>query len=65
MMTPTVKQLYNSASKNQEFLLSIREADNDEKPGLFSNDQEKAIFAAVYYGWLVGKYGSSNWKNYL
>jgi hypothetical protein len=63
-MNAKVKIMYESAIKNSEFLIDIAEADNDKKPGIFASEVEEAIFAAVYYGWLVGKYGN-NWKSNL
>lgn len=60
-MTEKVKKIYKSGLKNNEFLQSIKEADGDKKPNMFSSNLEKNIFATIYYGWLVGKYGS-DWE---
>ena len=63
-MTEKVKKIYESGLKNNEFLWAIKEADRRNKPNMFSSDLEKNIFATIYYGWLVGKYGSDLVKNY-
>ena len=60
-MTEKIKGLYKKALKNELFLVSIKSADNDEKPKWYSSELEKNIFATVYYGWLVGLYGN-DWK---
>ena len=56
-MTEKVKKIYKSGLKNNEFLQSIKEADGDKKPNMFSSNLEKNIFATIYYGWLVGFHG--------
>lgn len=63
-MTEEIKIVYKSACNNSEFLFDIAEADDDKKPGIFASELEKHIFATIYYGWLVGKYGK-NWKSKL
>lgn len=63
-MTERVKKIYKSGIKNNEFLLDIKLADGYEKPDLFDSDEIKTIFATVYYGWLVGKYGK-DWSQNL
>lgn len=60
-MTTKIKKVYKSAIKNTRFLQDIKEADNDTKPNFLSSDLEKHLFAAIYYGWLVGKYGN-DWE---
>jgi hypothetical protein len=62
MIAPKVLSLYNKACLDREFLQAIKEADNDKKPGYFAKDIEKALFASIYYGYLVGKHGN-NWNN--
>lgn len=64
MMTNKISRLYKGGSYNEEFLNAINKADGDGKPGFFSDDIEKTLFATVYYGWLVGKYGS-NWDLHI
>lgn len=63
-MTDLVRNLYDSAIKNDEFIKAAKEADGDSKPGLFASQNEKIVYATIYYGWLVGKYGN-NWRNQL
>ena len=60
-MTTKIKSIYKSGLSNIEFLEEINAADGDEKPTLFSSDLEKHLFSAIYYGWLVSRYGI-NWK---
>ncbi len=61
-MTPRFKKIYKSALKNKSFLEAIYEADFDTPPNSFSSDLDKGLFAAIYYGWLVGKYGKE-WES--
>lgn len=63
-MRQQIKEIYESALKNQDFLKDIWEADRDKKPGFFASNLEKHVFASFYYGWLVGKHGK-NWRTYL
>ena len=63
-MTHKVKLLYKSGLKNKSFLLAIKEANDDDPPGIFSSSIEDHIFASVYYGWLVGKYGN-DWESHI
>lgn len=58
------QMLYHAALKNDKFLRDIKDADNDNKPNLLSHENEKILFTAIYYGWLVGKYGN-NWSLHL
>jgi predicted 3-demethylubiquinone-9 3-methyltransferase (glyoxalase superfamily) len=58
-MTKRIEIIYKSAIKNNKFLNDIKEADGDKKPTIFATEQDKIIFATIYYGWLVGKYGVS------
>jgi len=63
-MNKETKEIYLSAIENKEFLVDIKEAHGDEKPSKFAMNLEKHLFAAAYYGWLVGRYGN-NWKEYI
>ena len=63
-MTEKVKRLYKSAVKNKAFLIEIYEADGDKKPKPLARSEEKLAFAAIYYGWLLGKYGME-WELHL
>ena len=63
-MTEAVKKLYKSSIKNKLFLQEIYEADKDTKPSMFASEGEKIMFASIYYGWLVGKYGVE-WESHL
>tara|TARA_R110000782_G_scaffold249140_1_gene336235 strand:- start:27 stop:218 length:192 start_codon:yes stop_codon:yes gene_type:complete len=63
-MTLRIKKLYHSGSRNEQFLKDILAADGDKKPGIFSNDIEKTLFATIYYGWLVAQYGVT-WESKL
>ena len=47
-MTPRVKKLYRGALKNEQFLKDILAADGDKKPGIFSTNIEKTIFATIW-----------------
>lgn len=56
-MENKVRKIYEGAIKNERFLNAIKIADNDEKPSIFAENNEKVLFATIYYGWLVAKYG--------
>lgn len=62
MMTTQHTALYNGGKENQEFLDGIKEANNDNPPIYFDSDITKMVFAVIYYGWLVGKYGKK-WES--
>ena len=64
IMEPKVKKLYKSAIKNKRFLAAIENADNDKKPNMFDDNLTKVLFATMYYGWLVAKYGTK-WELYI
>ncbi len=53
------KKLYKAGVEDREFLDAIKEADGDEKPGIFAGELEKSFFAMTYYGWLVANYGTA------
>ncbi len=57
MLTERTKKLYKKAIGDDKYLTAIKIADGDDPPGMFAEDITKAIFAAVYYGYLVGLYG--------
>lgn len=63
-MTRRAKKLYDSAIKNEIFLNAIYDADGDKKPSFFASEQEKSFFSAVYYGWMVSRYGKE-WESFL
>lgn len=62
-MTERIRQQLKAAKLNKEFLAAIKEADNDNPPGFFADSLTEHLFCAVYYGWLVGKYGNK-WRQY-
>lgn len=47
--------LYLAAKKDTEFLKIMAEQEEGEPPAADSEDWHKAAYAAVYYGWLLGK----------
>jgi hypothetical protein len=63
-MTDRMKELYESAIKNRAFIVDAKDADNDSPPSEHSDNQDKVIYAVIYYGWLVGKHGRY-WRDYL
>lgn len=52
-----VEDVYQKAIKDNEFLAAIKSADNDVPPSGTVFGIEKAVFAAVYYGYRVGIHG--------
>ena len=65
MITPEVSEIFKAARKNVKFLADIKKADDDDKPNRYADSLTQAIVASAYYGWLVGKYGHQDWKQYL
>jgi len=63
-MGPQVRKLYKASIKDKTFLKDIWDADRDPKPGIFSDNTTKVIFAGMYYGYLVAKYGT-DWKSHI
>lgn len=63
-MTDIVKQLYKGAKKNNGFIDDAYMADGDTPPKMFSTDLEKISYAMIYYGWLIGKYGTE-WRKHI
>ena len=65
MMTPSVRKSWKSAIKNKEFQKDALSADGDKFPSmakrLIMDEIEKIIWATIYYGWLIGKYGD-DWE---
>lgn len=67
-MTPAVTALWEGAKKNKTFKAEMVLADpTDIFPGQFRamvlSELEKLTWATMYYGWLVGTYGTL-WKNH-
>ena len=56
-MTSKVKKLYDSGLKNDRFVNILEDADGDKNPSFFTSENEKIIFATIYYGWLLSEYG--------
>lgn len=63
-MTQEVKELYESSIVDEFFLEEIYDADGDKKPSRYDSNNKKVLFASIYYGWLVGIYGSK-WRKGL
>jgi len=62
-MTPKASKLYKAANKNKDFL-KIFESEGDQPPGFFAGEAVKVTFGAVYYGYLLGKYGI-DWADHV
>lgn len=62
-MTPKVTKLYKSALKNDAFLSDMLDADGDSPPSMWDNNG-KTFFATMYYGWIIGRYGT-DWEKYI
>lgn len=60
-MRPIVRKLLKVGKMDREFLDDLYAADGDTKPSIFASDMEIMFFTAVYYGWLVGKFGN-DWR---
>ena len=57
-MNNRVKVVYRAAIEDRKFLAAIKSADDDNPPHILSSNAKKAIFASIYYGWCVAKYGN-------
>jgi len=56
MIAPPVRILFNEAKTDMEFQTELRLAGEKKySPGIFWDDTDKALFATVYLGWLIGK----------
>lgn len=53
--------LYDKCKNDHEFLEAIKTADGDNPPDIDASTNDKVVYAAVYYGYLVGKNGPDNW----
>lgn len=64
-MTPKIKELYKHSLKDKEFLNEMKEDDPDNymEPTIFWSNNQKTGWAAMYYGWLVGKGKRKNKNN--
>ena len=67
-MTPAVTALWEGAKKNEVFKAELLAADPSDKfPSKFRAmvipDLERTAWATLYYGWLVGTYGTL-WKKH-
>ena len=63
-MRNRIKDLYESALNDKKFNEMILTADGDKKPTVTSTNFEKAIYASIYYGWLIAKYGK-DWTKHI
>lgn len=61
-MDAKVRDVYKRARSDSEFLRAIAAADGDKAPGFFASSLEKHLFACIYYGWLVAKFGDE-WRS--
>ena len=59
-----INKLYKGALSDPEFKANMKEADDDEVVPT-SDNLKRHIIAITYYGWLVGRVGSKNWRNYI
>ena len=57
-MTERAKKLYLSAINNREFIDEFKDAGQRVPSRILADDLEKHLFAAVYLGWLIAKYGN-------
>lgn len=64
MITEKMNELYQGSIKNKEFISDAYLADGDKPPKLWSSEIDKLGYATIYYGWLVGKFGT-NWRLHI
>ena len=63
-MTLKILKLYNRACVDTTFINTMKIADNDKPPGTFADELSKHMWAAMYYGYIVAKFGSK-WEDAL
>jgi hypothetical protein len=64
-MNEKVLNCFKGAKGNQTFLLDVKIADNDiMDSSVETNVNLMVLWASVYYGWLVGKYGA-DWASHI
>ena len=57
-MTRNLTNAVKSAKVHPSFMRDIKATGSEKHiPGLFASDIDKAIFASIYVGWLIGNYG--------
>ncbi len=63
-MEKSVKKMYKAAKSDYTFKEKLKEVDtNYSEPTMFSPTMEKIAWAAIYFGYLIGKgkYIESEW----
>jgi hypothetical protein len=51
-------KIFKVAKKDKEFISEFASIEGNTLPGIFSDDLDKAMWGAAYYGWLIGKKGA-------
>ena len=62
MMGPKIIKAYKKACNDIDFQVDIKDVYGGDFPTYFFDDKEKSLFAAVYFGWYVGKFGPKIWE---
>ncbi len=56
-MRPRTEALYRMAKEDKTFCAEMKSTDGNFVPGFFADTVEKAVFAAVYCGYLLKQHG--------
>ncbi len=65
MLHPKVKRNFEASLDNSSFVEELVVADKENLLNSdLSNPVNQSIVAAIYYGWLVAKYGK-DWQNHI
>ena len=63
-MDPEVRKLFKACLKDEEFIKTLKLADDDPKPTIWMGNNVKVVYASYYYGWLIARHGT-NWRNFI
>jgi hypothetical protein len=64
-MTLRTERVYNAARKDENFVGNFKEWTGNEPPISWLSDEiEKVLFAAMYSGYLIGRYGKK-WEEFV
>ncbi len=57
-MRDSIKKCYDAALKDEEFqTTAVIASRGNKKPGFFADELSRLLYALMYYGYVIGKYG--------
>ena len=63
-MTPKVKRTFKAAKADIEFCEAMSTSTGNHVPRFYSDDLIKTLFATMYLGWLLNKWGVSSFNTF-